>query len=39
MTWRLKVQGLIFVLLVLAALAVAIGADFTDDFTDLASIL
>ncbi len=31
MTWRLKVQGVIIALLVLGALAMAAGAQWTDD--------
>jgi hypothetical protein len=31
MTWRLKVQGVIIALLVLGAIAVASGAQWTDD--------
>ncbi len=32
MTWRIKVQGVIFTLLVLAALALASGANWVDGF-------
>jgi hypothetical protein len=30
MTWRYKVQGVIFALIVLATLALAVGGDWTD---------
>jgi len=32
MTWRLKVQGVVFVIVVLVALALAAGAQWTDAF-------
>ena len=35
MTWRLKVQGVVFALVVLGALALATGAQWTDALTDL----
>ena len=36
MTWRLKVQGVIIALLVLGALAMAAGAQWTDGSADFA---
>jgi hypothetical protein len=35
MTWRLKVQGVVLSLVVLAALALASGATWIDGFVDL----
>ena len=33
MTWRLKVQGVVFAVLVLVALALAVGASWTDQLS------
>ncbi len=35
MTWRLKVQGVVFALVVLGALAIAAGAGWVDEFESL----
>ena len=32
MTWRFKVQGVVIAILVLAALAMAVGAQYTDSY-------
>jgi hypothetical protein len=34
MTWRLRVQGVLIAVLVLAALAIAVGADWSPSWTD-----
>jgi hypothetical protein len=38
MTWRIRVQGVVIAILVLAALAMAVGADWSPAWTDARSL-